>query len=170
MITPPDNRVLFALQARFAAGDAAGLCELGCRSQRGEGVPRDLGVALRCFTAAAAQGHGRAQAELGRCYARGAGVARHLDAAAFWLRAAVAQGEPLAAYELARLVAAGELREETPGEAAHWWRLAATGGFSAPPPRAAAAVFTPAAGVARTLVMADWISGGVSAETVAAAS
>ena len=61
--------------------------------QQGQGVKKDLAIALRWWEKAALQGHVLAQLSLGQLYAKGDDVARDTYMAAFWLDMAAAQGE-----------------------------------------------------------------------------
>lgn len=61
--------------------------------QQGQGVKKDLAMALRWWEKAALQGHVLAQLSLGRLYAQGNDVPRDNYQAAFWLDMAAAQGE-----------------------------------------------------------------------------
>ena len=61
--------------------------------QQGQGVKKDLAMALRWWEKAALQGHVLAQLSLGQLYAKGDVVARDTYMAAFWLDMAAAQGE-----------------------------------------------------------------------------
>ncbi|MDT8383516.1 MAG: tetratricopeptide repeat protein [Gammaproteobacteria bacterium] len=63
--------------------------------QQGQGVKKDVAMALRWWEKAALQGHALAQLSLGRLYAQGEdGVQRDTHQATFWLNLAAAQGEP----------------------------------------------------------------------------
>ena len=61
--------------------------------QQGQGVKKDVAMALRWWEKAALQGHVLAQLSLGRLYAQGDDVSRDTYQAAFWLNMAAAQGE-----------------------------------------------------------------------------
>lgn len=61
--------------------------------QQGQGVGKDMAMALRWWEKSALQGHVLAQLSLGRLYAQGDDVPRDTYQAAFWLDMAAAQGE-----------------------------------------------------------------------------
>ena len=61
--------------------------------QQGQGVKKDVAMALRWWEKAALQGNVLAQLSLGRLYAQGEEVERDSNQATFWLNMAAAQGE-----------------------------------------------------------------------------
>jgi TPR repeat protein len=74
--------------------------------QKGEGVKKDIAMALRWWEKAALQGHALAQLSLGRLYAAGEDVQRDTYQAAYWLDLAAAQGQKEAVAMLDDLNAA----------------------------------------------------------------
>ena len=74
--------------------------------QQGQGVKKDMAMALRWWEKAAMQGHAVAQLSLGRLYARGGDVQRDTNLAAYWLDLAAAQGEQDAVVLLSELKSA----------------------------------------------------------------
>jgi TPR repeat protein len=61
--------------------------------QQGQGVKKDVAMALRWWEKAALQGNVLAQLSLGRLYAQGEDVEHDSNQASFWLNLAAAQGE-----------------------------------------------------------------------------
>jgi len=70
---------------------------------QGNGVPKDIGLAMQLLQSAAEQGHGDALAELGALHLAGTGVPKDLDRAAKLLEAAVEQGHAKAQFVLGRM-------------------------------------------------------------------
>ncbi len=89
-------------------GDAQAQVALAGLYRSGEGVPRDLGEAMRRYEQAALQGNADAQLNLGRLHADGS--PRDLVAAYTWLSLAAAQGKRWA--EQRRQELAGEMTPE----------------------------------------------------------
>ena len=71
--------------------------------QQGQGVKKDVAMALRWWEKAALQGHTMAQLSLGRLYAQGDDVQRDSNQATFWLNMAAAQGHQDAVVLLSEL-------------------------------------------------------------------
>lgn len=80
----------------YAAINKASLTEWGRRYENGEGVPADVGRAIRLYCKAATQGHADAQFYLGWVYSRGRGVKRDDALAAAWFQKAASQNHPQA--------------------------------------------------------------------------
>jgi TPR repeat protein len=94
----------------------------------GRGVPRDVVVAARHYTLAAAQGCARACCALGRSYALGEGVPQdYAEAARLWRRSAE-HGDAEAQFNLACLCAQGMGVPQDHVEAARLCGLAAVQG------------------------------------------
>lgn len=89
------------------AGEAEAQARLGFLYEKGRGVARDLGEAVRWYRAAAHQGHATAQYSLGRLHELGHGVARDAAAALAWYRKAALQGHAKARYKLGLAYAGG---------------------------------------------------------------
>jgi hypothetical protein len=77
--------------------------------QQGQGVKKDMALALRWWEKAAMQGHALAQLSLGKLYAQGDDVQHDPHLAAYWLDLAAAQGEQDAVVLLSKL----KSREDT---------------------------------------------------------
>lgn len=71
--------------------------------QQGQGVNKNIELALRWWEKSALQGHVLAQLNLGRIYAQGGDVERDTYQATFWLNMAAAQGQQDAVALLAEL-------------------------------------------------------------------
>ena len=65
-------------------GDAVAACNIGVVYQRGEGVGRDPGVAMRWYRVAAERDDAEAQYRLGLMYLRGDGVVANAEEAHRW--------------------------------------------------------------------------------------
>ena len=78
----------------YATNNKVSLTEWGRRYENGEGVPADVGRAIRLYCKAAAQGHADAQYYLGRVYSRDGQVKRDDALAAAWFGKAANQGHP----------------------------------------------------------------------------
>ncbi len=92
-----------ALQQRLdsaAKGDKEAQFSLFLAYARGEGVPQDVGQALKWLRLAAGQGHANAQFNLGVAYERGLGVPKNDQEAVKWYRAAAEQGVAEAQFNL----------------------------------------------------------------------
>lgn len=77
--------------------------ELAHRLEHGDGIPRDLRLAVALYCDAARAGHTLAQYHLGWMYANGRGVARDDAIAKYFFELAAAQGDQQAARISARL-------------------------------------------------------------------
>ncbi len=77
-------------------GEAEAQARLGFLYEKGRGVARDLGEAVKWYHAAVSQGHATAQYSLGRMHGLGHGVARDEVAALAWYRKAARQDQPKA--------------------------------------------------------------------------
>ncbi len=86
-----------------AMGDAESLGELGICYHEGNGAPKDLDFAAKCYRLAAQKGDSWATYCLGLCYRDGEGVRRNVRTARAWLRRAAGQGVRKAARALRRL-------------------------------------------------------------------
>lgn len=138
-----------ALQEEYLAGQV----RLGRKYYRGDGVPRDDSMALRCFREAAEGGNPEGQFLLGVLYAEGHAVPQDYAEAARWYRKAADGGHGTAGYNLATLYAGGLGLPRDPGEALRWYRRAADAGHPAARYRVGAA-FEAGEGVARNLKLA----------------
>src|ERR1700693_2779545 len=96
---------LEALQKRAEKGSPEAQTALGTMYRNGEGVPQDLGEAVRWFRLAAVQGYAEAENSLGFLYDYGGGVPIAHQEAAGWYRKAAVQGHAEAQLNLAWLYA-----------------------------------------------------------------
>lgn len=97
-------------RSAIAADDPEQQLELARRYEHGEGVPRDVGIAVRLYCHAADAGNADAEYALGWLYANARGVARDDTLAAAWFARAAGQGDAHAERMLARLEVAGPER------------------------------------------------------------
>lgn len=74
--------------------------QLGCLYEFGESIPRDMGLAILWFTAAANQGYLKAQIALGFIYLEGKKVTQDYTKAIKWLSKAAKQGDTDIQYTL----------------------------------------------------------------------
>lgn len=89
------------LLARAAGrGVAAAMAGLGKLHEEGEGVPRDIALAVEWYRRAAAAGNADAMHRLGTLHEGGNGVAQDKAAALEWYRKAARHGHRLASYRL----------------------------------------------------------------------
>ena len=88
--TQPDPR-LADLKARAAKNDAEAQFDLGSAYQAGRDVPQDFAQAVKWFSQAAQQGHGKAQRYLGSMFFQGRGVEQDYVSAYKWLDLAATQ-------------------------------------------------------------------------------
>jgi TPR repeat protein len=95
---------------------------------RGEGVEKAYGEAVRWYRKAAAQGYSRAQNSLGVSYYEGEGVKKDYEEAAKWFIKASEQGHPLAQYNLGLRYYKGEGVQKDFAEAAKWFSKASEQG------------------------------------------
>ena len=91
---------------------------------RGEGVAKDVGLAVEWYCRAAKQGDAPAQSALGKIYYEGEGVPRNVALAAEWYRKAADQGLADAQRALGRMYRRGEGVPKDDALAAAWLRKA----------------------------------------------
>jgi hypothetical protein len=104
--------------------------EIGLKYFNGDGLKRDIPMALDHFRTAAEKGYAPAQAQMGFMYQMGFGVARDPQKAFFWYGKASDQGNDQAMYNLSCMYRNGEGVERNPAEAAKWIRKAADLGWA----------------------------------------
>lgn len=130
MLTAPlaNGDAVAELQGRADAGEAAAQMELASRFEAGEGVAKDMQVALKWYVKSAEQGNVTAQLELGKIYIRGRGVRRNSSEAAKWFMMGAEAGNPTAQCQIGRMhmIGAGVVKDDV--EAYKWASLAAEGG------------------------------------------
>jgi len=96
----------------FAGNDAAQLAQWGRRYEHGEGVPKDIDLAIRLYCKAARKGDVAAHYHLGWIYAIGRAGARDDDLAAAWFYKAAQRKDPHAQRMLQRLGYRGRPKRE----------------------------------------------------------
>jgi TPR repeat protein len=108
-----------------AEGHAQAQFRLGCLYTFGQGVPEDLGMALRLYRLAAEQGDTDAQNNLGGMYAEGLGIAADPVEAYMWLELAAAGGHATARRNRAFLAETlSEAQIDAARERAREWQSA----------------------------------------------
>ena len=85
-------------------GDQAAQVELATALEHGEGVKKDIELAITWYCLAAGRGSADAQRSLGWIYANGKGVKKDDKLAAYWLDKAAGSGDDYAARLVKRLV------------------------------------------------------------------
>lgn len=117
------------LQPLAEQGNAGAQAQIGNMYMLGNGVPKDVAIAMTWFKRAAAQGNPTAQAQIGGMYERGDGVRKNFDEAAKWYKLSAdgdfANGQAL----LARCYLLGWGGERDDVEAARLFRVVAEKGF-----------------------------------------
>jgi TPR repeat protein len=95
-------------------GDARCQLQLGWHYEKGKGVPRNLGEAVKWYRAAAEQNDPRASGNLGNMYQFGRGVAKDCKAAVEWYARGALQKDHWSLYSLGRMYYFGfGVREKT---------------------------------------------------------
>jgi TPR repeat protein len=96
-----DFRGAFAIYSQAAnLGHPRAMAVLGNMYHDGEGVPKDLGQAVKWYTEAATRGNRGAQYSLGGMYEEGEGVPKNVPKAAQLYEASARQGMPEAQFAL----------------------------------------------------------------------
>ncbi len=85
-------------------GDQTAQVELATALEHGEGVTKDIGLAITWYCLAAGRGSADAQRSLGWIYANGKGVEKNDKLAAYWLNKAAGAGDDYAARLVKRIV------------------------------------------------------------------
>ena len=111
-------------------GDAEAQFNLACRYNKGDGVARDVKLALKLLHKAAENGHAKAQFCLACCYRDGEGVSRNKSKAFKWLVKSAEQGYSYAQYNLGLFYYNGDGIEQDRSEAMRWFRKAAEQGHA----------------------------------------
>ncbi len=97
-----DFHAVFWYQQAADLGDSEAQYWLGYHYQNGQGVQKDMRIALEYFQQSAAGGDPLAQVELGQCYRSGKGVAKNLSLAFSWFQKAAEQEYYIGERELGR--------------------------------------------------------------------
>ncbi len=96
------------LKAAAERGEVRAQFDLAERYFRGQGVTRDLGLAVLWYLKSARQGHAGAQYKMFVCLNHGAGIKADKTAAFGWLQKAVGQGHPRAYHSMGIIHEYGE--------------------------------------------------------------
>ena len=113
------------LMQKAIEGDAESQYELAWMYQHGEGIIQDNGEAVKWYTKAAKQGHGKAQYSLARIYEGGM---YNYEEAVKWYTKAAEQGDIRAQTSLAWMYDQGKGVAKDHKEAAKWFRRVANNG------------------------------------------
>jgi len=98
------NLSLDQLREMARMGDRIAQVELGTALEHGEGVPKNIELAITWYCQAAGRGSADAQRSLGWIYANGKGVEKDDNLAAYWLSKAADSGDDYAARLVKRIV------------------------------------------------------------------
>lgn len=124
---PPKRRSngIFAWMTGGGGANAEELFEKGDRYYHGQGVRKNLTLALRSYRKAAEQGHAAAQNRLGWMYEKGEGVDADYGEAVTWYRRAADQGHINAMNDLGYMYRQGWGVTQDYNDALIWFRKAA---------------------------------------------
>ena len=111
-------------------GNAEAQVLLGLMYLRGDGVPKDAGVALKWYMAAAEQGNAEGQANLGSMYLMGKGVPRDVSRALKLWKLSANQGNAGAQVSLGLVYRNSRVLPHDFVQSYMWFDLAALGGDS----------------------------------------
>lgn len=98
----------------------------------GEGVPKNIPEAVKCYFEPANMGYAKAQHALGYAYHQGEGIRQDYNEAFRWYMAAASQGEMNAQYRLGDMYFSGEGVTKSEEKAAEWYIKAAEQGYPHP--------------------------------------
>lgn len=84
-------------------GDAAAQNTLASMYEKGQGMNKNMKLAIKWYETAALQGNATAQLNMGRLYASGNGLPQDTQRATYWLNLAAAQGVEEANFMLSEL-------------------------------------------------------------------
>ncbi|MBC7980837.1 MAG: sel1 repeat family protein [Armatimonadetes bacterium] len=119
------------LLARAEKGESVAQLELGVIYSKGEGVKKDMAVAVKWLTQAAEQGNEDAQMKLGGIYIGGRGVPKSSSEAAKWFMMSAEKGSAAAQCQIARMHLSGAGVPKDDVEGYKWADLAASQGDAA---------------------------------------
>jgi len=122
------NRALQLIRPLAQSSNPFAQWLLGDMYKDGEGLPKDMKMALDWWTKAASKGLADAQLSLGDSYAAGQGVPENWSEAVKWWREAANQNLPRAQTGLGLALYSGHGVQEDKAEAAKWFRKAADAG------------------------------------------
>lgn len=122
------NKAVALVRPHAQSGNPFAQWLLGDMYANGEGMPKDIRLALDWWTKAALQGLSDAQLSLGDSYAAGQGVAEDWSEAVKWWRKAADQNLSRAQTGLGLALYSGRGVQENTAEAAKWFQKAADAG------------------------------------------
>ncbi len=125
-----DTDTISPLLSRAEAGDALAQLELGKCYYEGNGVEKDVTLALYWLRLAAEQGNGEAQCDVGIFYEFGEGVEMDYGEAVKWYRLAAEQGDEVGACNLGMCYLNGNGVEKDAQEGVLWLQQAANQGLA----------------------------------------
>ena len=105
-------------------GDAVAQYEFALMCERGEGLPRNHGEAVKWFRSSASQDYAPAQLFLGLMYASGKGVSQDYRQALLWLHLAAEQDNTTAQFYLGGLYFSSTALPRDYAQAYKWFSLA----------------------------------------------
>ena len=142
------GRVVGHLRSAADAGLTTAIYLLAVLNERGTGLPKDDGEALRLYRSAAEKGHGPSQACLGHRLLGRAASRDDIVEGEHWLRRSAIAGNADAAVRLGDLYASAADGKQDFVEAATWFRRAAEAGHTRAA-RALGSLYATGAGVAQ---------------------
>ena len=92
--------VIYLLRKGADSGNETAQYNLATRYFNGDGVPKDLNVAMELYQKSANKGLAQSQSMLGRAYLAGEGVEKNGDLGFLWTKKAAEQGDTIAIYNL----------------------------------------------------------------------
>jgi len=116
---------IFGWMTGGGGASAEELFEKGDRYYHGQGVRKNLALALRSYRKSAEQGHAAAQNRLGWMYEKGEGIDADYGEAVIWYRRAAEQGHINAMNDLGYMYRQGWGVDQNYSEALSWFRKAA---------------------------------------------
>lgn len=118
------------LTARAQSGDAKAQFSLGQAYLQGEGVPKDINLALEWYRKAADQNYADAENDLAALYAKGVGVTKDFAQALHWYRRAADHGSKTAQSALGSAYLYGYGVPKNAEASAKWYLMAARRGHT----------------------------------------
>lgn len=151
--TPAEVKQFEQDKALAERGNPSGQYNVGVSYERGEGVSKNLELAVIWYRKAAEQGHVDAQLNLGRAHILGLGVSKDSTLAFYWFRKAAEQGDILSQLAIGIAYHNGEGVSKDLVQAAKWMEKSAKQG-NATAQRNLASYYFFAEGVSRDFVEA----------------
>ena len=124
-MTPAEVKQFEQDKALAEKGNTSGQYIVGGSYERGEGVARNLELAVFWYRKAAEQGHVDAQFNLGRMHTIGLGVSKDSTLAFYWLRKAAEQGDNISQLAIGIAYHQGEGVSQDFVQAAKWMEKSA---------------------------------------------